>query len=73
MSHDGVGTTYPGIHFALVTANELVDMVHHDLLQLGFVPNTADPIGQLRMPDGSVSTNELVVGSGPVDKVVGGA
>jgi hypothetical protein len=62
--------TYPGINLALVPSDELVDVIDHDSLQLSLVPDTADPVGELRVPDRSVSTDQLLVGARPVDQEV---
>jgi hypothetical protein len=45
----------------------------HDGDQSVLVSDLGDPAGKLRVPDESVTTDELVVGRGPVDEVVGSA
>lgn len=64
--------TYPSIDLALVSANEFIDMVDHNCLQLGLVPDAADPVGKLRVPHGGVSTDVLLVCGSPVHQVVCG-
>ena len=46
-------------------------MVLEDLGQLRLVTDVRNPAGQLRVPAESVATDGLVVGNGPVNKVVG--
>jgi hypothetical protein len=75
--NDGIEQVYlhlvdniPCVHLALVSSDQLVDMVCHDRRELGLVPDAADPGWKLRVPDRSVSTDKLVVGRSPVDQVV---
>jgi hypothetical protein len=63
--------TYPSIDLALVTPHDGLDVRRHDALQRGLVIDRAHPARQLRVPDGGVATDELVVGRRPIDEVVG--
>jgi hypothetical protein len=53
-----------------ITANDLGDVVLNNAGQGTRVADRRHPAGQLRVPDGSVSTDELVVLNSPVDKGV---
>jgi hypothetical protein len=46
------------------------DVVGQDGSESGLVRNRRDPAGELRVPDGVVATDQLVVSLGPVDEVV---
>lgn len=46
-------------------------MILHDRNQGVFVADLGDPAGQLAVPDEGVAADQLVVGGGPVDEVVG--
>lgn len=45
-------------------------MVLHDRGQSGLVTDGGDPAGQLRVPDGGVTTDKLVVVCGELDESV---
>lgn len=61
----------PGVDLALPAAHLGLDVVLDDGGQGGLVGDAADPAGELRMPDGCVAADELVVGRGPVNQVIG--
>ena len=51
----------PGVNLALVAAHQLVDVVLHNGGQGGLVPDLRDPAGQLGVPHGSVTADELAI------------
>lgn len=63
--------THPSVDLALPAAHFGGDVVLHDGRQGGFIGDARDPARQLRVPDGRVATDQLVVGCRPVNQVVG--
>ena len=63
--------TYPGVDLALVLSHDGLDVLLHDALELGLVLDGGNPGRQLGVPDSGVTTDELVVGSGVLDKSIG--
>jgi hypothetical protein len=63
----------PGVDLALVLGQELGDVVLHDAGQGGLVLDGRNPGGQLAVPDGGVTTDQLLVVGGELDSLVGGA
>ena len=61
----------PRVNLAGVGGHELLDVGNHDFLELGLVGDGRDPGGELGVPDGGVSTDELVVLGGEADERVG--
>ena len=61
----------PSIDLAGVGAHELLDVSNHDFLELSLVGDGRDPGGKLRMPDGGVTADELLVLRGKADERVG--
>jgi hypothetical protein len=51
----------PGVDLTLVAAHQRADVVLHDSGQGGLVPDGRNPAGQLRVPHGGVTAEELAV------------
>jgi len=65
------GQTYPSVALALQMANDVGDVVLNYIGELGLVLDVADPGWQLRVPDKSVASHDLLVLGCVVGKVVG--
>jgi hypothetical protein len=63
----------PSVDLTLVAAHGLADVVLHDAGQGGLVPDRGDPAGQLRVPHGSVTTDELAIVLCELGSLIGGA
>lgn len=60
----------PGIDLALVTAEQRVDVVLHDRGQGCLVADRRNPARQLRVPDGGVAADELVIVRGKLHRLI---
>ena len=67
---EGLVDNVPGVDLALEVGHDLGDVVLHHIGELGLVGDLLDPVGELRVPDKSVATDELAVLGGEVDEVV---
>lgn len=66
-------STHPLLDTASIPAYNRADMVADDLSKLLRIRDGLDPPGQLRVPDQSMSPDNLAVISGPVRKEVSGS
>jgi hypothetical protein len=64
---------YPDEDLALVAAHDGADVSLHHGDQGVLVSDLRDPARKLRVPDKSVTTDELAVGGGPVHESIGSA
>ena len=62
--------THPAINLALISANFGGNVVLDNLGEGILILDIAHPAGQLRMPDGSVATDKLVICGSPLNKSV---
>ena len=60
----------PGVNLASVTTHEGGNTVLDNVGQIGGVSDVLNPLGQLRVPDESVTTDELAVGGSVVNESV---
>jgi hypothetical protein len=63
--------TYPCVDLALVLSDDAVDVRLHHAGELGLVGDRRHPGRQLAVPNGGVAADQLAVGGGEVDEVVG--
>jgi len=59
------------VDLASVATTKLLNVVFNDRGEGGPIANVVDPTRELRVPDEGVTTDELAVAGGPVDKGIG--
>ena len=67
---EGLVDDVPGVDLALEVSHDLGDVVLHDVGEGSLVVDVLDPLGQLGVPNQSVTTNELAILGSKLHQVV---